>query len=53
MTGRVVEVTREGAAEHIDFVSEKYAGRRPYPNHDPEWPRVLEKIRPECITGQV
>lgn len=47
--GRVEEATHEGAAEHIDFVNEKYHGTRPFPGHDPSRPRVLLKIRPEHI----
>jgi PPOX class probable F420-dependent enzyme len=38
--GRVVEVTREGAEDHIDFLSRKYGGRD-YPDHGD---RVLFKI---------
>ena len=47
--GRVVEMTEEGAAEHIDFLSEKYTGSRPYANHDPDNPRLIMKIVPDRI----
>jgi PPOX class probable F420-dependent enzyme len=47
--GRVVDVIRDGAEDHIDFLQEKYHGYRPYPDHDPEHPRVLIRIRPERI----
>lgn len=43
--GRVVEVTREGADEHIDFLARKYtaAGFTYNPNED----RLIVKIRPD------
>jgi PPOX class probable F420-dependent enzyme len=49
--GRVVDVTTEGAAEHIEKLSQKYLGR-PYP-----WfggrnqVRVIMTIEPEKITS--
>jgi PPOX class probable F420-dependent enzyme len=48
--GRVEEITRDGAEEHIDAMQRKYHGNEPYPNHDPEHPRVLLKVRPERIS---
>ena len=48
--GRVEELTNEGAEDHIDALQRKYHGTEPYPNHDPEHPRVLLKIRPERIS---
>jgi PPOX class probable F420-dependent enzyme len=48
--GRVVEVTHEGAAEHIDDLSERYNGVRPFPEHNAHFPRVLIKIQPEHVT---
>ena len=50
--GRVVDITADGAAEHIDFLSEKYTGRRPYRAHNPEKPRLIVKIAPEAIHGR-
>ena len=44
--GRVVEITTDGAAENIDDLSEKYNGVRPYPNHNPDQPRLLLKSSP-------
>lgn len=43
--GRVVEVTREGADEHIDFLARKYTGEgfTYKPNED----RLIVKIRPD------
>lgn len=49
--GRAVEVTQEGAEDHIDFLSKKYTGVDRYPMHDPEHPRVLIRIRPEHVSG--
>lgn len=43
--GRVVEITRDGAEDHIDFLSRKYRGRE-YPNHGN---RVLLKIAVEHV----
>ncbi|MCZ6538558.1 MAG: PPOX class F420-dependent oxidoreductase [Chloroflexi bacterium] len=51
--GRVVEITTDGAAENIDDLSEKYNGVRPYPNHDPDHPRLLLKILPDRINSRV
>ena len=51
--GRVEEVTEEGAVEHIDLLSEKYDGVRPYPSLTPGMVRVIYKIRPERVAGKV
>jgi len=49
--GRVEEMTRDGAAEHIDFLSHKYDGE------DFDLPegqvRVIFKIRPEHVSSSV
>ena len=47
--GRVVELDTGGAKEHIDFLSEKYDGVTPYPNHNPHRPRLIIKILPERV----
>ena len=47
--GRVVELDPKGAKEHIDFLSEKYDGVTPYPNHNPNRPRLIIKILPERV----
>ncbi len=47
--GTVVDISAENAAEHIDFLSEKYDGVRPYPNHHPDRPRVIMKVRTDSI----
>lgn len=47
--GEVVDITAENAREHIDDLSEKYNGVRPYPMHNPDRPRLILKIRPDRI----
>jgi PPOX class probable F420-dependent enzyme len=49
IAGRAVEITNEGAKEHIDFLANKYTGRD-FGGHDPNDPRVLIRIRPERIS---
>lgn len=50
--GKVVEITGDGAEDHIDQLSRKYTGRFPYPNHDPEHPRLIVKILPSRVFGR-
>jgi PPOX class probable F420-dependent enzyme len=45
--GRVVEITKEGARQHIDQLSKKYTGRDTYTTASPAEQRVIYKIRPE------
>jgi len=47
--GRVVEITNDGAYDHIDFLAEKYTGKRPYDAHNPESPRLILKIAADKI----
>ena len=47
--GTVVEMTHEGAADHIDQLAKKYMDRDGYWAHDPAKPRVLVRIRPDSI----
>ena len=47
--GKVVGITEENGREHIDDLSEKYNGVRPYPNHNPDRPRLIVKIKPDSI----
>lgn len=49
--GRVVEITEEGAAAHIDKLAKKYLGRDVYPDHRPDQTRCLYKIAPEKISA--
>jgi PPOX class probable F420-dependent enzyme len=47
--GRVVEVTPEGADEHIDALAKKYLGQDVYPFRQPGERRLLVKIRPQKV----
>lgn len=49
--GRVVEVRKEGAKEHIDFLSKKYTGVEPYPAHNPDRSRLIFVIEADHIGG--
>jgi len=48
--GTVVEITEDGAAQHIDKMAKKYLGVDKYPYAQPGEVRVLYKIRPEHTT---
>lgn len=51
--GRVVEVTREGAWDHINMLARKYRGpEAEYPARPGEV-RIIIKIAPEHISGRV
>ncbi len=47
--GRVVEITHEGADEHIDKLAKKYLGQDTYPYRQPEDQRVILVIEPEHV----
>jgi len=47
--GRVVEVSENGADEHIDKLAKKYLGQDKYPWHNPKEKRVIIKIKPEKV----
>src|ERR1022692_3641062 len=49
--GRVVEITQEGADEHINSLSQKYLGKAVYPYRQPGEVRVLYKIEPEKVSS--
>jgi PPOX class probable F420-dependent enzyme len=49
--GKVVEITEEGAAAHIDKMAKKYLGVEKYPYAQPGEVRVLYKIQPEHINS--
>lgn len=49
--GRVVEITEEGAADHIDKMAMKYMGREKYPFNKPGDVRLIVKILPEKVFG--
>ena len=45
--GRVVEMTHEGADQHIDALAQKYLGLDRYPHRQPDERRVIVKIAPD------
>jgi PPOX class probable F420-dependent enzyme len=47
--GKIMEITFEGAEDHIDTLNFKYHGNPNYPNHNPDKPRVIYKVLPEKI----
>ena len=49
--GEIVEITEEGAEEHIDKMAKKYLGVDRYPYRSQGEVRVLYKIRPEHTTS--
>lgn len=48
--GSVVEITEDGAAQHIDKMAKKYLGVDKYPYGAPGEQRVIYKIKPEHTT---
>ncbi len=50
LRGRVVDIKREGAREHIDKLSKKYTGHDIYQMHQPGERRVIVRIRPEWFS---
>jgi PPOX class probable F420-dependent enzyme len=49
--GRVVEITEDGADQHIDRMAKKYLGQDKYPYRQPGEVRVLYKIAPERFSS--
>ena len=49
--GRVVEVTEQGADDHIDKMARKYLGAEKYPFRQPGEVRVLYKVQPERFSS--
>ncbi|MDP2948324.1 MAG: PPOX class F420-dependent oxidoreductase [Chloroflexota bacterium] len=49
--GRVVDVTNEGAEEHIDSLAKKYLGQDRYPYRQPGERRVIFKIEPDHVAS--
>jgi PPOX class probable F420-dependent enzyme len=45
--GKVVEMTHEGADEHIDAMAKKYLDQDEYPYRTPDETRLLVRVRPE------
>jgi len=48
--GRVVEITQDGADEHINSLSKKYLGKDVYPYRQPGEVRVMYKIEPQKVS---
>lgn len=48
--GPVVEITEDGASEHIDRMAKKYLGVDKYPGRAPGEVRVLYRIEPLHVT---
>jgi PPOX class probable F420-dependent enzyme len=48
--GEVVDITEQGADEHIDTLAKKYLGKDKYPFRQPGEVRVIYKIRPDRVT---
>ncbi len=45
--GRVVEITEQGADQHIDLLAKKYLGKDSYPFRNPKEVRVMYRIQAE------
>jgi PPOX class probable F420-dependent enzyme len=49
--GKVVDITQNGADDHIDSLAQKYLGQAKYPYRQPGEVRVLYKIEPERFSS--
>jgi PPOX class probable F420-dependent enzyme len=49
--GKVVEITQNGADDHINKLSQKYLGKPEYPYRKPGEVRVTYKIEPQKISS--
>jgi PPOX class probable F420-dependent enzyme len=49
--GKVVEITQNGADDHINKLSQKYLGKPLYPGRQPGEVRVTYKIEPQKINS--
>ncbi len=49
--GRVVEITENGADDHINKLSQKYLGKPVYPFRQPGEVRVMYKIEPKRVSS--
>ncbi|MFW9916661.1 MAG: PPOX class F420-dependent oxidoreductase [Candidatus Thorarchaeota archaeon] len=49
--GKVVEITDEGAIDHIHKMAQKYLGQEKYPWLQPGEVRLIVKVKPEGIWG--
>ena len=49
--GKVVDITQNGADDHIDSLAQKYLGQAKYPFRQPGEVRVLYKIEPTRLSA--
>jgi len=49
--GRVVEITENGADDHINKLSQKYLGKPVYPFRQPGEVRVIYKVEPQKVSS--
>ncbi|HXT76338.1 MAG TPA: PPOX class F420-dependent oxidoreductase [Candidatus Eisenbacteria bacterium] len=49
--GKVVDITQQGADDHIDSLAQKYLGQSTYPYRQPGEVRVLYKIEPQKLSS--
>jgi PPOX class probable F420-dependent enzyme len=49
--GKVVEITQNGADDHINKLSQKYLGKPVYPYRQPGEERVTYKIEPQKVSS--
>ena len=49
--GEVIDITTEGADEHINSLAKKYLGKDVYPFRQPGEQRLLLKIKPEEVAA--
>jgi PPOX class probable F420-dependent enzyme len=49
--GKVVDISQNGADDHIDSLAQKYLGQAKYPGRRPGEVRVLYKIEPEKFSS--
>lgn len=49
--GRVVEITENGADDHINKLSQKYLGKPIYPFSKPGEVRVIYKVEPQKVSS--
>lgn len=51
LRGKVTEITKQGADEHIDRMAKKYLGKDQYPFRQPGEERVIYRIEPVAYTA--
>ena len=49
--GKVTDITKDGASDHIDQMAKKYLGQDNYPFNRPGDVRVIIKIDPQEVAG--